>query len=81
MNLLEKVRRNLDYSNPYTVKRAMGILDSEFASALEDNRTAAEDIYHTAQLIYNEMFALDTKGLWTRRMREFVSHLETQLKR
>lgn len=52
MNMLVKINTFIDYNNPYTVKKAMGMLAHEFSISNKANKSHAEKVLQIAILVY-----------------------------
>ena len=80
MKLFDKLNRNIDYNNFYTIKRAISILEDEFMLAEKNkNILLAREVLNTAEKIYQSY--KDGKDysymqkLWSGRLRQFIDHL------
>lgn len=76
----------LDYSNSYTIKGALRILEHELSLALknQDERYARE-VIHTAQQLYQDFVDMTAEPgfiekVWIKRMKAFIAHITNKTK-
>jgi hypothetical protein len=93
MKLFDKLDRNIDYNNSYSIRRPIAILDGEFklAEKNSDERYARE-ILDTAKKIYDKLSETYRESedygetmsymqkTWASRLRQFIGYLAKRLK-
>lgn len=93
MKLFEKLDRNIDYNNSYSIRRPIAILYDEFRLAEKNNDSNyARDIMEAAKKIldklsgtykesedYSETMSYMQK-IWAGRIRQFIGFLAKRLK-
>ena len=92
MKLFEKLDRNIDYNNSYSIRRPIAILDGEFKLAEKNNDSNyAREILETAKKIldklsgtyresedYGETMSYMQK-VWANRLRQFIGYMAKRL--
>jgi hypothetical protein len=93
MNLFDRLSRNVDYNNSYSIRRAISILENEFGLAIKNNDSNyAKEVLDTVKKInedlsstyresgdYGETMSY-TQKVWARRLRNFIGYLVKRLK-
>ena len=93
MKLFDRLNRNIDYNNSYTIKRPVGILENEFNLAVkENNKYYAIEVLDTAKKIYEELSSSYRESadygetmsymqkVWAQRLRNFIGYLAKRIK-
>jgi len=93
MKLFERLDRNIDYENSYSIRRPIAILENEFNLAVKKNdEHYARDVLDTAKKIYDKLSTAYRESedygetmsymqkLWAKRLRQFIGHLIKRLK-
>jgi hypothetical protein len=93
MKLFDKLDRNIDYNNSYSIRRSMSILDDEFKLAEKNcDEKYAREILDTVKKIYEKLSGMYRESedygetmsymqkLWSGRLREFIGYLSKKLK-
>ena len=92
MKLFERLNRNIDYNNHYTLKKAVVIMETEFNIAVKKKNImygreisdAAKKIYQNLSSMYRESEDYGNtmsymQKVWAKRLRGFIAYLEKQL--
>lgn len=93
MKLFDKLDRNIDYNNSYSIRRQIAILDGEFKLAEKNNDALyAREILDTVKKIYNKLSETYRESedygetmsymqkLWASRLRQFIGYITKRLK-
>ena len=93
MKLFDRLNNRIDYNNHYTIKKAVGIMESEFNKALRNKDVAAgREILDSAKRIYENLSSSYTESqdygetmshlqkIWAKRLRGFIDSLTRQLR-
>lgn len=86
MKLFDRIKSQLDYSNSYTIKRALSILDNEFSLAVQNkDEDYAREVIFTTQKLYRDFVELTSEPgfinkIWARKVKSFAAHLISKLK-
>jgi len=92
MKLFDRLDRNIDFNNYYTIKKAIGIMENEFNLAVRNNdKLRAEEVLHTAKKIYEKLASTYRESsdygetmsyiqkVWAKRLRFFINYLEKEI--
>jgi len=93
MKLFDKLDRNIDYNNSYSIRRPIVILENEFKLAEKNNdEQYAREIIDTAKKIYEKLSETYRESedygetmsymqkLWSKRLKEFIGYLSKKIK-
>ena len=93
MKLFDRLDRNIDYNNSYSIRKSLRILENEFNLASKNkNIYHARDVLKTTEKIYDKFSAMYRESadygetmsymqkVWANRMRQFIGYLSERLK-
>lgn len=92
MKLLDKIKNQLDFTNYYSIKRTVGILESEFAISVKNgNAQHAREIFKITKDIYDDLTSSYRESedygstmsfiqkVWAKRLRSFLAFMQKKI--
>ena len=93
MKLFDRLDRNIDYNNSYSIRKTIIILEDEFNLAVKKNDVYyAREVLGVAKEIYDKLSSTYRESedygetmsymqkLWAKRLRQFIGYLIKRLK-
>lgn len=81
MRLFERLSKNINYDNIYTLRKAMSILWYEFKLAVKNkNKNYAKEILDTTMKIYDELYKASGDSSDLKKVNSFIGYLGHNIK-